>query len=101
MAIGGKYAFTLVNDTKAYHWCINNGIYISPFCKENFSCVSLKSVMLSTPYDLEYHCACRFNAKKRNKKLTDFHKETISLYAGNNNGHPDWTRSVYTSFLLT
>ncbi len=20
---------------KAYHWCINNGIYISPFCKEN------------------------------------------------------------------
>ena len=21
---------------KAYHWCINNGIYISPFCKENY-----------------------------------------------------------------
>ena len=20
---------------KAYHWCINNGIKISPFCKEN------------------------------------------------------------------
>jgi len=23
-------------DFKAYHWCMNNGIYISPFCKENF-----------------------------------------------------------------
>ena len=21
---------------KAYRWCINNNIYISPFCKENF-----------------------------------------------------------------
>ena len=24
------------DEYKAYHWCINNGIYISPFCKENF-----------------------------------------------------------------
>ena len=24
------------DEFKAYHWCINNGIYISPFCKENF-----------------------------------------------------------------
>tara|TARA_R110000744_G_scaffold119004_1_gene222105 strand:+ start:373 stop:615 length:243 start_codon:yes stop_codon:yes gene_type:complete len=23
-------------DFKAYRWCINNRIYISPFCKENF-----------------------------------------------------------------
>lgn len=22
---------------KAYNWCINNGIYISPFCKENYA----------------------------------------------------------------
>ena len=22
---------------KAYNWCINNNIYISPFCKENFT----------------------------------------------------------------
>ena len=22
-------------ELKAYSWCINNGIYISPFCKEN------------------------------------------------------------------
>ena len=22
---------------KAYHWCINNGIYISPFCRENYA----------------------------------------------------------------
>jgi len=25
------------DEFKAYHWCINNGIYISPFCKENFT----------------------------------------------------------------
>jgi len=23
-------------DFEAYRWCINNGIYISPYCKENF-----------------------------------------------------------------
>ena len=25
------------DEFKAYHWCVNNGIYISPFCKENFT----------------------------------------------------------------
>jgi hypothetical protein len=25
------------DEFKAYQWCINNGIYISPFCKENFT----------------------------------------------------------------
>ena len=23
-------------EMEAYRWCINNGIYISPFCKENY-----------------------------------------------------------------
>ena len=31
-----SYAYT-PEDFKAYQWCINNGIYISPFCKENFA----------------------------------------------------------------
>ena len=26
-----------LKEFKAYHWCINNGIYISPFCEENFT----------------------------------------------------------------
>jgi hypothetical protein len=30
---GYKYS---PEDFKAYHWCVNNGIYISQFCKENF-----------------------------------------------------------------
>ena len=30
------YQYT-ADEFKAYHWCINNGIYISPFCKENFT----------------------------------------------------------------
>tara|TARA_B100000767_G_C19575927_1_gene455246 strand:+ start:225 stop:470 length:246 start_codon:yes stop_codon:yes gene_type:complete len=31
-----SYTYT-PEDFKAYQWCINNGIYISPFCKENFA----------------------------------------------------------------
>jgi hypothetical protein len=30
-----SYAYS-PEDFKAYRWCINNGIYISPYCKENF-----------------------------------------------------------------
>ena len=32
-----KWSYTFDKEEfKAYRWCINNGIYISPFCKENF-----------------------------------------------------------------
>ena len=31
-----SYTYT-PSDFKAYQWCISNGIYISPFCKENFA----------------------------------------------------------------
>ena len=31
-----SYTYT-PSDFKAYQWCVNNGIYISPFCKENFA----------------------------------------------------------------
>ena len=32
-SVGYQYS---PDEFKAYQWCINNGIYISPFCKENF-----------------------------------------------------------------
>ena len=32
-----KWAYTFnAEEFKAYHWCVNNGIYITPYCKENF-----------------------------------------------------------------
>ncbi len=64
-------------DFKAYRWCINNKIYISPFCKENF---------VSWYIDIEINGRVNrspgyFNEKKLWEKIFEYYKYYYKKYA--------------------
>jgi len=64
-------------DFKAYRWCINNGIYISPYCKENF---------VSWYIDIEINGKVNrspkfFNEKELWEKIFEYYKYYYKKYA--------------------
>ena len=63
-------------DFEAYRWCINNGIYISPYCKENF---------VSWYIDIEINGRVNrspkfFNEKELWEKIFEYYKYYYEKY---------------------
>ena len=72
----GNYMPTVL-ETEAYRWCINNGIYISPYCKENF---------VSWYIDIEINGKVNrspkfFNEKELWEKIFEYYKYYYKKYA--------------------
>ena len=71
-----KYSYDK-KDFEAYRWCINNGIYISPYCKENF---------VSWYIDIEINGRVNrspkfFNEKELWEKIFEYYKYYYKKYA--------------------